>query len=59
MRINPLTYGVAALREGLYASHPGAIASLPAFGLSFAVAAVFALAMYAMAARVANRAVVT
>lgn len=58
MRINPLTYGVAALREALYASRPGEIASLPAFGLSFGVALVFGLLMYVMASRVAVRAVV-
>lgn len=56
MRINPLTYGVAALREALYMAQPGATGSLPNFALSAAVACVFAGAMYLLAARVANRA---
>jgi ABC-2 type transport system permease protein len=58
MRINPLTYGVAALREALYAGHASEISSFPAFTLSFAVAIVFALVMYLSAARVADRAIV-
>jgi ABC-2 type transport system permease protein len=56
MRINPLTYGVAALREALYMGQPGAIGSLPNFIVSAVVACLFAAAMYALAARVANRA---
>src|ERR1700730_2034439 len=37
MRLNPLTYGVAALREALYAGQPGELGGLPNFRLSFAV----------------------
>ncbi len=55
MRLNPLTYGVAALREGLYLGHTGGTASMPGFAFSCAVAIAFAIAMYAMAARVARR----
>jgi ABC-2 type transport system permease protein len=58
MRVNPLTYGVAALREALYAGQPGQLGALPSFTLSFGVAIVFAVATYLMAARVANRATV-
>jgi ABC-2 type transport system permease protein len=58
MRLNPLTYGVAALRETLYTGQPGEIGSMPDFGLSCAIAIVFAAAMYLMAARVARRATV-
>jgi ABC-2 type transport system permease protein len=56
MRVNPLTYGVAALREALYMSQPGGIGSLPGFVLSVTIACVFAVATYVLAARVANRA---
>jgi ABC-2 type transport system permease protein len=59
MRLNPLTYGVAALREGLYLGQAGAAASMPGFAFSCAVAIVFAMAMYAMAVRVARRATVS
>ncbi|HLW71998.1 MAG TPA: ABC transporter permease [Candidatus Binataceae bacterium] len=58
MRLNPLTYGVAALREALYTSQPGTVAEMPNFGLSCAVAIVFAVATYLMAARVAQHAIV-
>ncbi|HKV54646.1 MAG TPA: ABC transporter permease [Candidatus Binataceae bacterium] len=56
MRINPLTYGVAALREALYMGQPGLAGSLPNFAMSCAVAIGFALVMYVLAARVARRA---
>lgn len=58
MRLNPLTYGVAALRVALYRGTPGELADLPGFGLSCAIAAIFAAATYLMAARVAVRATV-
>jgi len=57
MRINPLTYGVAALREGLYRGH-GSMTAMPGFAFSCAVAIIFAVAMYALAVRVARRATV-
>jgi ABC-2 type transport system permease protein len=56
MRMNPLTYGVAALRQGLYMGHPGAIGILPNLAPSVAIAVLFAAMMYALAARVARRA---
>jgi ABC-2 type transport system permease protein len=56
MRVNPLTYGVAALREALYMGQAGGIGSLPNFGTSVVVACLFAIAMYMLAAGVANRA---
>jgi ABC-2 type transport system permease protein len=56
MRVNPLTYGVAALRQGLYMGQPGAIGALPNFIPSVAIAVLFAAMMYALAARVARRA---
>jgi ABC-2 type transport system permease protein len=48
MAVNPLTYGVAALRRAL----GGASESLPSLGLSFAVTAVFAILMFAAATAV-------
>jgi ABC-2 type transport system permease protein len=59
MRVNPLTYGMAALRQALYMGHPGMAGSLPNFALSAGVAAVFAIAMFLLAARVARRATVS
>jgi ABC-2 type transport system permease protein len=58
MRINPLTYGVAALRQALYLAQPGAIGSLPNFALSAGVACLFAMATYVLAVRIAGRATV-
>ena len=58
MRLNPLTYGVAALREALYASQPETVAAMPGFALSCTVAIVFAVATYLMAARVARHAII-
>jgi ABC-2 type transport system permease protein len=56
MRLNPLTYGVAALREGLYLGQSSPASSMPALGFSCTIAIVFAIAMYLLAARVARRA---
>ena len=56
MWVNPLTYGVAALRETLYVSQAQGMGSLPNFVLSATVACVFACAMFMLAARVARRA---
>ena len=58
MRLNPLTYGVAALREALYSAQPGTLGVLPGFGFSCGVALVFAAATYVMAARAARGATV-
>jgi len=56
MRINPLTYGMAALRESLYAGSRGGMVTLPSMVLSLTVAIVFAIATFALAARTARRA---
>ena len=57
MRLNPLTYGMAALREGLDAGNRGAMGSLPPPALSVVVTIVFAIATFALAVRTARRAV--
>ncbi len=53
MAINPLTYGVAALRRSLYvgATVPPEVAVLPEMAVSILVTAVFAAVMFAAAVR--------
>jgi ABC-2 type transport system permease protein len=58
MRLNPLTYGVAALREALYGGQAGSLGALPAFNLSCGIAIIFAILTYMMAARVARGATI-
>ena len=56
MRINPLTYQMAALRKGLYLAYPAAaIGALPPFSLSIPVSIGFAIVAFAVASRVASR----
>lgn len=59
MRLNPLTYGVAALREALYGGGMSSYTVLPAFGISFLIAIAFAAVMYLLAARTAQHAMVS
>jgi ABC-2 type transport system permease protein len=47
--VNPLTYGVAALRRVLYSAHPEAVVGLPGLGVSLVVVLVFAASMLALA----------
>lgn len=55
MRLNPLTYGVSALRHGFYgAGHP-ALEGLPGLGLSLGVTVGFAVLTFALATRVVMR----
>lgn len=51
MRLNPLTYGVAALRELMY---PGAVTIFP-LASAMATLALFSLAMFGLALLMANR----
>ena len=55
MRVNPLSYGMTALRRGLYMGAPVSFCSLTAFRWSIVVSIAFAMAMFAVAARVAQR----
>ncbi len=55
MRLNPLTYGMIALRRGLYLGEPASFCSLSAFRWSVLIAIGFAIAMFALAARTARR----
>ncbi len=56
MRLNPLTYGMAALRTGLYLAEPAAIVAGPGLRFSILVSIAFAVAAFALASRVARRA---
>ncbi|MEK6711410.1 MAG: ABC transporter permease [Nitrospinota bacterium] len=55
MRINPLTYGVAALRRTLYLGRPEALEGLPGLEASLLVMIVFALLAFLAAVRTAER----
>ncbi len=52
--LNPVTYGVAAVRRALYANDPG-VAALPSFGVALAVSAGFALLTYLLSYRLVQR----
>jgi ABC-2 type transport system permease protein len=47
--INPLTYGLAAVRSSIYGAQRAAAMNLPSFTVSFAVSVVFALCLFAAA----------
>jgi ABC-2 type transport system permease protein len=55
MVINPLTYGMAALRRTLYFGDPSAVGSVPALVPSLVVISVFAVATFWAAVRTASR----
>ncbi|MEX2185696.1 MAG: ABC transporter permease [Pirellulales bacterium] len=55
MTVNPLTYGVAALRRVLVADAAALPADLPSLAASLGVTALFAAAMFAIACRMAGR----
>jgi ABC-type polysaccharide/polyol phosphate export permease len=55
MRVNPLTYGMSALRWGFYFSNPAAVSNLPSLGLSLTVTMVFAAGTFFFATATAQR----
>ena len=55
MKINPVTYGVAALRRCLYLSNPSAVGEIPQLTLSLVVTGLFCIVMYFGAAQTAYR----
>jgi ABC-2 type transport system permease protein len=55
MRLNPLTYGLAAIRRTLYLAHPAAAGAVPALGPSLVAAAVAAAVAFAAAVAIAHR----
>jgi ABC-2 type transport system permease protein len=52
--VNPVTYGVAAVRRALYASDPG-VSHLPAYSISIGFSLLFALATYIAASVLVQR----
>lgn len=56
MRLNPLTYGMAALRRALYSGNAVAVSALPGLSLALAVTACFAAATFLAATHMARRA---
>lgn len=55
MKINPLTYGVAALRRCLYLNNPSVVGEIPQLTLSLVVTGLFCIVMYIGAAQTAYR----
>lgn len=55
MAVNPLTYGLAAVRRAMYPDASGVVTSLPTMSTSLAVTVLFALAMIWLATRVVER----
>jgi ABC-2 type transport system permease protein len=55
MRLNPLTYGIAALRRCLYFTQTTAAGTVPALGLSLVVTVLFGAVTLAAAIYTANR----
>ncbi len=55
MQVNPLTYGVAALRRTLYLSAPEAVANLPGLWVSLLVMIAFGVVCFSLAVRTAER----
>jgi ABC-2 type transport system permease protein len=55
MRLNPLTYGMAALRRALYVEAPAAIGQVPPMPLSVLVTVVFCIVAFGVATAVARR----
>lgn len=55
MRVNPLSYGVAALRRILWAGDPSALGELPRIGFCVAITVLFAAATFALAVVLARR----
>jgi ABC-2 type transport system permease protein len=53
--VNPLTYGLAAIRRCLYLANPAAAGAVPGLGVSLAVAVGFAIVAFAAAVAVAVR----
>lgn len=55
MWLNPLTYGMAALRSSLYMGNPATVGSLPHLAPSLVVTAAFAVGTFVVASRTAQR----
>jgi hypothetical protein len=53
--LNPLTYGLAALRRAMYWHDPSASTTMPPLWLSLGVTVTFAIIMMALASAVARK----
>ena len=58
MRVNPLTYGMAALRRCLYLGNPGAAGHVPGLALGLGVTVLFGILAFTAATDAARRATV-
>jgi ABC-type polysaccharide/polyol phosphate export permease len=54
VHLNPVTYGVAAVRRALYAGDPGVL-NLPSYALSLGLSLAFGLVMYVVASILVQR----
>ena len=54
MAVNPLTYGLAAIRRAIYWNESGN-ATMPSLAVSFGVSVVFSIVMFVVAAAIASR----
>jgi ABC-2 type transport system permease protein len=55
MYVNPLTYGMAALRHSLYLGHPAGAGEVAAFAPSLAITVVFCTVTFLLAIHAAHR----
>jgi len=55
MMLNPLTYGMAALRRCLYLAKPAAAGPVPPLGTSLVISVIFCVVAFTFAARSASR----
>jgi len=55
MTLNPLTYGMAALRRCLYLSNPAAAGPLPALAPALVISVAFCVLCFLTAVRTADR----
>jgi ABC-2 type transport system permease protein len=53
MRLNPLRYGLVALRRAMYWHEASVPKSLPSFAMSFGVSVIFAIVMFAITSWIA------
>jgi hypothetical protein len=55
MQLNPLTYGMAAVRWAIYGPDVAAGMGIPGFGLSIGITVAFAALIFAAAIRMTRR----
>ena len=55
MQVNPLTYGMAALRHSLYLGYPAGVGEVPGLGASLLIAALFTIVTFVFAIQAARQ----